>query len=85
MFYVHAYRSNLEYVTEERDRFRRKCEELERIVIQLRARECDLEEEMTRQKRFIRYQMANAEPITGWNAAKEPSGDSAAVAMQNEL
>lgn len=80
-------RSNLEYVTEERDRFRRKCEELERIVIQLRAKECDLEEEMTRQKRFIRYKMANAPTTTG-GATKEligPSDDSATVAMQNEL
>ena len=89
-----AFRNNLEYVTEDRDRLRRKCAELELLVRQLRARECDLEEETTRYMRIIRSLRARgnednrgAAAATASTAAKVylagPSGDSG-TSMQNE-
>ena len=81
-----AFRNNLEYVTEDRDRLRRKCAELELLVRQLRARECDLEEETTRYMRIIRSLRASSAASS--TAAKVylaagPSGDGGS-SMQNE-
>ena len=81
-------------MTEDRDRLRRKCAELELVVRQLRARECDLEEETSRYMRIIRSLRAKgndnrgAAAATASTAAKVylaagPSGDSG-TSMQNE-
>ena len=76
-------------MTEDRDRLRRKCDELELVVRQLRARECDLEEEMSRYMRIIRSQRAARKNDWGvtTSAVKMdlpgPSGDSGTT-MQNE-
>ena len=72
-------------MTEDRDRLRRKCAELELVVRQLRARECDLEEETSRYMRIIRSLRASSAASS--TAAKVylagPSGDSG-TSMQNE-
>ena len=85
-----AFRNNLEYVTEDRDRLRRKCAELELLVRQLRARECDLEEETTRYMRIIRSLRARGNDNRGATASTAakvylagPSGDGG-TSMQNE-
>ena len=78
-------------MTEDRDRLRRKCAELELIVRQLRARECDLEEETSRYMRIIRSLRARGDDNRGATAstavkvylAAGPSGDSG-TSMQNE-
>ena len=75
-------------MTEDRDRLRRRCDELEAVVRQLRVRECDLEEEISRYMRIIRSQRARK---NDWGVAASaakldipgPSGDSG-TAMQNE-
>ena len=77
-------------MTEDRDRLRRKCAELELLVRQLRARECDLEEETTRYMRIIRSLRARGNDNRGATASTAakvylagPSGDSG-TSMQNE-
>lgn len=81
-------RNNLEYVTEDRDRLRRKYDELELVVRQLRARECNLEEEISRYMRIIRSQRTskNDGGVTTSSVKMDllgPSGDSVTT-MQNE-
>ena len=79
-------------MTEDRDRLRRKCAELELLVRQLRARECDLEEASTRDMRIIRALRARGDVNRGAAATASaatkvylagPSGDSG-TSMQNE-
>ena len=72
-------------MTEDRDRLRRKCEELELVVRQLRARECDLEEEISRYMRIIRSQRArkNDWGVTT-SAVKIKSPGDSTTTMQNE-
>ena len=75
-------------MTEDRDRLRRKCDGLELVVRQLRARECDLEEEISRYMRIIRSQRASKKDWGATTSAVKmdlagPSGYSVAT-MQNE-
>ena len=72
-------------MTEDRDRLRRKCAELELVVRQLRARECDLEEETSRYMRIIRSLRASSASSTAAKVylAAGPSGDDG-TSMQNE-
>ena len=75
-------------MTEDRDRLRRHCDGLELVVRQLRARECDLEEEISRYMRIIRSQRASKKDWGVTTSAVKmdlpgPSGDSMAT-MQNE-
>merc|ERR1711934_1324926 len=81
-------RNNLEYVTEDRDRLRRKYDELELVVRQLRARECNLEEEISRYMRIIRSQRTSKNDGGDMTSSVKmdllgPSGDSVTT-MQNE-
>ena len=77
-------------MTEDRDRLRRKCAELGLLVRQLRARECDLEEETSRYMRIIRSLKGRGNDNRGATASTAakvylagPSGDSG-TSMQNE-